>query len=68
MLKSKDVTPIVTPIVYGDEIYLATDPAKHRALLDSLPNRPYSAFLDLELPYLQSKGYIQQGFRVVPGP
>lgn len=52
----------------GDEIYLATDPAKHRAILDSLPNRPFSAFLDLELPYLQSRGYIQQGLRMVPGP
>jgi len=52
----------------GDEIYLATDPTKWRGFLDSLPNRPFSAFIDLEMPYLQSKGYIQQGLKMVPGP
>ena len=50
----------------GDEIYLATDPAKHAAILDSLPTRPFSAFTDLELPYLQWRGYVQEGVRMVP--
>lgn len=50
----------------GDEIYLATDPAKHAAMLDSLPTRPFSAFTDLELPYLQWRGYLQDGVRMVP--
>ena len=50
----------------GDEIYLATDPAKHAAILDGLPTRPFSAFTDLELPYLQWRGYVQEGVRMVP--
>ncbi len=50
----------------GDEIYLATDPARHAAMLDSLPTRPFSAFTDLELPYLQWRGYVQEGVRMVP--
>lgn len=47
----------------GDDIYLATDPAKHRALMVSLGKR--SAFTDLELPYLELKGYVQEGMYMV---
>jgi RHS repeat-associated protein len=64
----RNISWLDSAIRRGDEIYLATDPAMHRALLDSLPNRPFSAFIDLEMPYLQSKGYIQQGFRMVRSP
>ncbi|HOX03700.1 MAG TPA: hypothetical protein P5555_15520, partial [Candidatus Paceibacterota bacterium] len=34
------------------------------AILDSLSTRPYSAFPDLELPYLQWRGYVQEGVRM----
>jgi RHS repeat-associated protein len=55
-------------IARGDSIYLATDPVRHERFLRSLgyQTRPYSAFLDLELPYLRARGYEQVGTYMVP--
>jgi RHS repeat-associated protein len=49
----------------GDDIFLGTDPIKHEAILMSLPTRPYSGFIDLELPYLKRRGFVQEGAHMV---
>jgi len=48
----------------GDDIFLATDPVKHSALMQELGL--WSAFTDLELLYLRFKGYVQDGVYMVP--
>ena len=63
----KNIKWLDSAIRRGDEIYLGTDVEKHESLLRSLPTRPFSGFIDLEVPYLKWKGYKQQGDYMVSG-
>jgi RHS repeat-associated protein len=49
-------------IVRGDDVWLVTDPIRHQQLLNELPSRPQSFYLNLELPMLQQ----YNGVNVVP--
>ena len=57
--EAKNLKWLDEAIERGDIIMMVTDPVKHQKLMQEL-NKP-SAFLDLELPHLFEKGFIQQG-------